>query len=105
MFTYPYHSTCTPSPLSLSPQGEVLINGFQLDYIREEYRSNTGYLMQLTSPFYEELTVRENLTLAAQLRLPGDMTTRDRFDRVEKVLCEVSLKVHVIFLIGVCEAS
>ena len=46
--------------------------------------------MQLTAPYYEELTVRENLTLAAQLRLPGNMTARDRFDRVEKVMYEVS---------------
>ena len=84
---YPGPTHC---PSLSPPQGEVLINGFQLDYIREEFRSNTGYLMQLTAPYYEELTVRENLTLAAQLRLPGNMTARDRFDRVEKVMYEVS---------------
>ena len=60
--------------------------------------------MQLTSPFYEELTVRENLTLAAQLRLPGSMTTTDRFDRVEKVLYEVSLK-NMLHFVGANKAS
>ena len=93
-FLLAHFPTSPPDPhctvLVPTSQGEVLINGFKLDLIREEFRSNTGYLMQLTSPFYEELTVRENLTLAAQLRLPGEMTARDRFDRVEKVLWEVS---------------
>ena len=47
--------------------------------------------MQLTFPFYEELTVRENLTLAAQLRLPKSLSLTQIFDRVEKILHVVQL--------------
>ena len=39
-------------------------------------------------PYYEELTVRENLTLAAQMRLSFSM--REKFERIEQVMNEVS---------------
>jgi len=35
-------------------------------------------------PYYEELTVRENLTLAAQMRLSFFM--REKFERIEQVV-------------------
>ena len=35
-------------------------------------------------PYYEELTVRENLTLAAQMRLSFSM--REKFERIEQVM-------------------
>ena len=48
--------------------------------------ANTGYVLQLAAPYYEELTVRENLTLAAQMKLPKTFTLREKFKRVEQVM-------------------
>lgn len=61
-----------------------------MDEIREWYISNTGYVLQLATPYYEELTVRENLTLAAQIKLPSDFSLREKFKRVEQVMDVVS---------------
>ena len=72
-----------------------------MDKIRDWYIYNTGYVLQLATPYYEELTVRENLTLAAQMRLPKTLELQEKFvilktlelqekfDRVEKVMKEV----------------
>ena len=51
---------------------------------RNWYVSNTGYVIQLARPYYEELTVRENLTLAAWIRLT--IATREKLQRVEQVM-------------------
>ena len=55
---------------------------------RDWYISNTGYVIQLARPYYEELTVRENLTLAAWIRLK--YTAREKYQRVEQVMDVVS---------------
>lgn len=60
-----------------------------MDEIREWYISNTGYTLQLAAPYYEELTVRENLTLAAQMRLAKTLSNMEKFERVEQVINEV----------------
>ena len=51
-------------------------------------RTGTGYVLQLARPFYEELTVRDNLTLAAEIKLPvsSKFTTKEKFKRVEQVM-------------------
>lgn len=51
--------------------------------------TNSGYVLQLATPYYEELTVRENLTLAAQMRLSSNFTMDEKFERVEQVMHEV----------------
>jgi len=61
-----------------------------MDQVRDWYIANTGYVLQLATPYYEELTVRENLTLAAQIKLPNSYTTREKFKRVEQVMGVVS---------------
>lgn len=53
------------------------------------YVANTGYVLQLAAPYCEELTVRENITLAAQMRLPKTLSVTEKLDRVEKVMQEV----------------
>ncbi len=70
------------------------MNGIPMDEIRDWYVANTGYVLQLATPYYEELTVRENMTLAAQIRLPKSLSMEERFERVEQVMREVS---------GVCQ--
>lgn len=67
-------------------QGSVYVNGSPLEEIREWYISNTGYVLQLALPYYEELTVRENLVLAAQIKLPKEYSLREKFERVEQVM-------------------
>ena len=57
--------------------------------IRNWYIRHTGYVLQLAIPYYEELTVRQNLTLAAFMRLPSTMTAEAKFERVEQVIEEV----------------
>ncbi len=61
--------------------------------IEDWYIANTGYVLQLATPYYEELTVRENLTLAAQIKLHPKYTTREKFKRVEQVMEVVSMEV------------
>ena len=79
-----------------TPQGFIYVNGTPVEEIREWYIANTGYVLQLALPYYEELTVRENLTLAAQLKLPKNYTLREKFERVEQVMEVVSLCTDVI---------
>lgn len=73
-------------------QGDIYINGIPMEEIRDWYVSNTGYVLQLATPYYEELTVRDNLTLAAQIKLPESksFTYKDKFQRVEQVMEIVS---------------
>ncbi len=68
-----------------------------MNEIRDWYITNTGYVLQLARPYYEELTVRDNLTLAAEIKLPvsSKFTTREKFMRVEQVLEVVrSCSIH-----------
>ena len=74
----------------MHPQGDIYINGMRMEDVRDWYTANTGYVLQLATPYYEELTVRENLTLAAAMKLPGDTTWREKFERVEQVIEVVS---------------
>ena len=65
-------------------QGSVFINGIPIEENYDWYSSNMGYVLQLAVPYYEELTVRENLTLAAWVKLHD--STREKFERVEQVM-------------------
>ena len=67
-------------------QGTVYVNGSPIDDILEWYIANTGYVLQLATPYSEEMTVRENLTLAAQMKLPKSFTLREKFERIEKII-------------------
>ena len=56
-------------------------------------------MLQLAAPYYEELTVRENLTLAAWVKL--HVRTREKFERVEQVMDvvrEITVFLEVKFL-------
>ena len=65
-------------------KGDIFINGLPMEENRNWYLSNTGYVLQLAAPYYEELTVRENLTLAAWVKL--QISSREKFQRVEQVM-------------------
>lgn len=47
-------------------------------------------MLQLAVPYYEELTVRQNVFFAAHMRLPKRMSHSRKFERVEQILEEVS---------------
>lgn len=87
------------------------MNGSPLDEVKD-YVANTGYVLQLAAPYYEEFTVRcvptrsyelidfslyhcrENITLAAHMKLSNMMTWRQKFERVEQVMEVVSWKKY-----------
>ncbi|XP_062523405.1 uncharacterized protein LOC134198090 isoform X2 [Corticium candelabrum] len=72
-------------------QGEIFINGIPSNLVHDWYIKHTGYVLQLAVPYYEELTVSQNLLLSAVMRLPCLMTQEDRFERVEEVMEETGL--------------
>ena len=78
-------------------QGEILVNGIPVDKVHDWYVANTGYVLQLAAPYYEELTVRENLTLAAQMRLSKSLSLSEKLDHVEKVMREVQTIIILCF--------
>ncbi len=70
-----------------------------MEEVRDWYVANTGYVLQLATPYYEELTVRENLSLAAHMRLPKSFSLREKFKRVEQVMEVVSQAVVLLCVI------
>ena len=83
-------------------QGEILVNGISVDKVHDWYVANTGYVLQLAAPYCEELTVRENITLAAHMRLPKSLSLNEKLDRIEKVMREVDESVCVCVCVCVC---
>ena len=83
-----------------SLQGQVYINGVGLGQVQDWYARKIGYVLQLAVPYYEELTVRQNLFFAAHMRLPKKMSHSRKFERVEQILAEVchSLRPFSSFL-------
>ena len=69
-----------------SLQGEIYVNGIPMDDVRDWYTAITGYVLELATPYFKELKVRENVTLAAQLKLPKRISLREKFERTEQVL-------------------
>lgn len=70
-------------------QGEVFVNGMHFDTVRDWFVQNTGYVLQLATPYYDELTVRQTLTYTALMKLPRSMSLQTKFDRIEQVIAEV----------------
>ena len=67
----------------------MYINGVGLGQVQDWYARKIGYVLQLAVPYYEELTVRQNLLFAAHMRLPKSMSHITKFERVEQILAEV----------------
>ncbi len=55
--------------------------------IEDWYIANTGYVLQLATLYYEELTVCENLTLAARIKLHSKYTTREQDGSAQESGC------------------
>ena len=67
----------------------MFVNDVEGEKIRESYGGKLGYLSQLTPSYDGELTVKEYLTLAALMRIPGNIS--HTVERVEQIICEVSI--------------
>ncbi len=61
--------------------------GISMQEIEDWYIANTGYVLQLATPYYEELTVHENLTLATQIKLHSKYTTREQDGSAQESGC------------------
>jgi ABC-type multidrug transport system ATPase subunit len=78
----------------------VLINGIPFEHLRKWYVKHSGYVLQLAVPYYEELTVRQNLLLAALMRLPKSMSPEMRFERVERIIQQIGLTIVEDTVVG-----
>lgn len=70
--------------------GQVLVNGVDLYKNFNAYRTELGYVPQ-KDIVHTELTVKEALDYAAQLRMPADTTKAEREKRVLEVMEELGL--------------
>ncbi len=71
--------------------GQVLVNGVDLYKNFNAYRTELGYVPQ-KDIVHTELSVKEALDYAAQLRMPADTTKAERKKRVEEVMDELGLR-------------
>ena len=71
-------------------QGEILINGIPISKMRQWFVGNTGYVRQLATYYYDELTVRENLLFSMNMQAVRGMSLKHKLERVEQVIREVS---------------
>lgn len=76
--------------------GKMNINGAPYP---ESFRRLSGYVTQ-DFQFFEFLTVRETLTIAARLTLPSSVSTKDKLARVDKLLAELDLTKAAETMIG-----
>ena len=97
-------SLSSPPPLSLSHthslQGEIFINGLSLSKMREWFVVNTGYVRQLATSFYNELTVRENLLFSMNMQAQRKDSLSTKLKRVEQVIREMGLEEQADIVVG-----
>ncbi|PFX30555.1 Protein notum-like [Stylophora pistillata] len=88
-------------------EGAVFINGVprSLGNVHKWYARKIGYVLQLAVPYYEELTVRQNLLFAAHMRLPKSMSNAKKFERVEQILAEIGLTSLADTVVGLDASS
>lgn len=77
--------------------GSVMINGKPRDY--STFRKMSAYVLQ-DDDMFGELTVKEQLTYAALLRLPASMPKEKKLLRVQKVIQELGLQKVQDSMIG-----
>jgi ABC-type multidrug transport system ATPase subunit len=75
-------------------RGSVFVNGHNLYEHFDAYRTELGYVPQ-DDIIHQELTVRQALDFAAQLRLPPDISAPERRRQVQQVLRDLELEEQV----------
>lgn len=81
-------------------EGQVYVNGVGLGQVQDWYARKIGYVLQLAVPYYEELTVRQNLFFAAHMRLPKKTSSSEKYERVEQIIAETGLTQMADTVIG-----
>lgn len=73
--------------------GKVFVNGRDRaeQSVKNAFDANCGYMLQLAETFESELTVRENLAYAAELRLPASKSFDEKMKRVDEVILELNM--------------
>lgn len=74
-------------------KGNVYVRGDNLYTNFNSFKKIIGYVPQ-QDIVYDELTVYEMLNYSAKLRLPADVDKKERNERVDKAINDVSLKDH-----------
>lgn len=88
----------TQKAKGLTLTGLISINGSPVESW-SEYRRICGYVEQ-DDLLFHMLTVRETLQLAADLRLPREMTREEKKNRTELVISELGLRKAADTIIG-----
>jgi ABC transport system ATP-binding/permease protein len=70
--------------------GKVLVNGHDLYQNFKAYRTELGYVPQ-EDIIHRDLTVYQALDFAARLRLPKDISKKERYQQIQTVLADLEL--------------
>ena len=81
-------------------QGDIFINGIPLSKMRDWFVMNTGYVRQLATSYYDELTVRENLLFSMNMQASPGMRLSQKLERVEQVIRETGLLEQADIRVG-----
>ena len=78
-----------------SCSGDVLFNGISVtkEDTKKEYLSKSGYMRQLQTVFFEELSVLDNLVFAVAIRRPGEF--QEQIKRIQRSIEMVQLQEHI----------
>lgn len=78
-----------------SCSGDVLFNGISVtrEDTKKEYLSKSGYMRQLQTVFFEELSVLDNLVFAVAIRRPGEF--QEQIKRIQRSIDMVQLQEHI----------
>ena len=68
--------------------------------MREWFIVNTGYVRQLATSFYNELTVRENLLFSMNMQAQRKDSLSTKLKRVEQVIREMGLEEQADIVVG-----
>ena len=71
--------------------GRVIVNGEDFYANYDSYKSIIGYVPQ-QDVVYKNLTVRQMLSYSAELRMPEDTSPKEREERINQVIKDVSLE-------------
>ena len=68
--------------------------------MRDWFVVNTGYVRQLATSFYNELTVRENLLFSMNMQAKRTDSLSTKLKRVEQVIREMGLEEQADIVVG-----
>ena len=68
--------------------------------MRDWFVVNTGYVRQLATSFYNELTVRENLLFSMNMQAQSRDSLKMKLKRVEQVIREMGLEDQADIVVG-----